>query len=368
MMKSTYSYFSGYHICFTFLQVIVASASTSQNLMVTTPTRHLVARVGGQAELSCQVSPPRSVEYMEVRWFRSDNSKLVYQYGGGHGVNGEAAPEYVNRTEFVKEAIGKGKVALRIHNISISDDGLYQCSFNDSGFSDMTSMNLSVAAFGLKMQIHVESPGDDGFIVVCLSEGWFPQPRMEWRDSQGEVVPYSSISHSQDEDRFFHTKMTLLLRNQSQESITCCVLNPLTGEEKQTNLILANALFDENCMKKIIFCFFTTSIVLSLFYLLTFIFKKQDCESTCAPCFHKLDIPVMALQFLCFIAFSITILLKYLQLRNKVSISDPLFSVYNGWMANMANVVGAVMGVRERPNTEDSPFSTALNPLPTDLP
>lgn len=90
------------------------------------------------------------------------------------------------------------------------------------------------------MQIHVESPGDDGFIVVCLSEGWFPQPRMEWRGSQGEVVPYSSISHSQDGDRFFHTKMTLLLRNQSQESITCCVLNPLTGEEKQTNLILAS--------------------------------------------------------------------------------------------------------------------------------
>ncbi|XP_052573147.1 selection and upkeep of intraepithelial T-cells protein 7-like [Peromyscus californicus insignis] len=235
-MKSVYSCFSGYHVCFTFLQVI----TSAENLMVTTPTRHLVVRVGDQAELSCQVSPPRSVEYMEVRWFRSDNSKLVYQYGSGHGVNGEAAPEYMNRTEFVKEAIGKGKVALRIHNISISDDGLYQCSFNDSGFSDVTSMNLSVAAFGLKMQIHVESPDDDGFIVACLSEGWFPQPRMEWRGSQGEVVPYSSISHSQDGDRFFHMKMTLILRNQSQESITCCVLNPLTGEEKQTNLILAS--------------------------------------------------------------------------------------------------------------------------------
>ncbi|XP_057641426.1 selection and upkeep of intraepithelial T-cells protein 7-like [Chionomys nivalis] len=238
MMKPTDSCFSGYHVCFTFLQVI-ALASTSQNLMVTTPTGHLVARVGGQAELSCQVSPPRSVESMEVRWLRSDNYKLVYQYRGGHhGVNGEAAPEYANRTVFVKEAIGKGKVALRIHNITISDDGPYQCLFNDSGFSDVVSMNLSVAAFGLKTQIHVESSANDEPSVGCFTEGWFPQPRMEWRDSQGEVVPYSSLSYFQDEDRFFRIKMTLLLRNQSQKSITCCVLNPLTGEEKQTNLIL----------------------------------------------------------------------------------------------------------------------------------
>lgn len=113
--------------------------------MVTTPTRHVLARVGGHAEFSCQVIPLHSVEYMEVRWFRSGHSQPIYLYGGGHGVNGEAAPEYVNRTEFVKDAIGKGRVALRIHNISISDDGLYQCLFSDdSGFIDVASMNLSV--------------------------------------------------------------------------------------------------------------------------------------------------------------------------------------------------------------------------------
>nr|XP_021484841.1 selection and upkeep of intraepithelial T-cells protein 8-like isoform X2 [Meriones unguiculatus] len=141
-MKPTYSYFSGYHACLIFLQAITL---TLENLTVTTPPGHVEARVGGQAELSCQVTPPPSVEDMEVRWFRDDESKLVYQYRGGRGENGEAAPEYGNRVEFVKEAIGKGKVALRIHNISISDDGPYQCSFNDDGFSDVAFMKLHVA-------------------------------------------------------------------------------------------------------------------------------------------------------------------------------------------------------------------------------
>jgi len=54
------------------------------------------------------------------------------------------------------------------------------------------------------------------------------------------VVPYSSISYHQNEDRTFYIEITLLLRNQSQEGITCCVFNPLTGEEKQTSLIIAS--------------------------------------------------------------------------------------------------------------------------------
>ncbi|XP_028641515.1 selection and upkeep of intraepithelial T-cells protein 8-like [Grammomys surdaster] len=316
MMKPTYSYFPGYHVFFIFLQIIL----TSENLMVTTPTGHVVARVGGQAELSCQVTPPRSVAYMDVRWFREDKSKLVYQYRGGHGVDGEAAPEYVKRTEFVSEAIGKGKVALRIHNISIFDDGPYQCSFNDSGFSDVAFMNLSVAAFGLKMQINVQSFGYDGIILECSSVGWFPRPQMEWKDNNGNVVPYSSISYSQNEDRFFFMKITLLLRNQSQESITCCVHNPLTGEEKQTSLIIANALFDENYIKYLIFIFLGISICLCLFYLLILYLMNS--------------------------AFSITIISHYLQLRNRVFISDPLYSLYNSWMENMAVVIVFIVSLQ----------------------
>nr|XP_048309420.1 selection and upkeep of intraepithelial T-cells protein 7-like [Myodes glareolus] len=233
-MKLKFSSFSEYCGCFLFLQVMMSS----EKLMVTTPTRHVLARVGGQAELSCQVTPPRSVESMEVHWLRNGHFQPVYLYRG-HGVDGEAAPEYVNRTEFVKDAIGKGRVALRIHNISISDDGLYRCSFNESGFIDVASMNLSVAAVGLETQIHVQAPDAQGVMVECNSAGWFPQPQMEWRDSRGKILPPSSKLYSQDEARFFHVKMTLLT-NQSQGSIMCCIFNPVTREEKQTIIILAS--------------------------------------------------------------------------------------------------------------------------------
>ncbi|EDL30681.1 mCG130376 [Mus musculus] len=236
MMKPEFSHFFGFCVYFLFLQVM----ASSEKLRVTTPTRHLLARVGGQAVLSCQVIPPHSVMHMEVRWFRSGHSQPVYLYRGGHKMSEEAAPEYANRTEFVKEAIGEGKVSLRIYNINILDDGPYQCSFNDSGFIDVAIMNLNVTAVGLETEIHVQAPDADGVMVECNTGGWFPRPQMEWRDSKGATLPHSLKSYSQDEARFFHMKMTLLLTNMSHGSIICCISNPVTGEEKQTSIILAS--------------------------------------------------------------------------------------------------------------------------------
>ncbi|XP_015340325.2 selection and upkeep of intraepithelial T-cells protein 8-like [Marmota marmota marmota] len=344
MMEPASSYFSGYCMCFLLLQVMT---STSEKLMVTVPKGHLVARVGGQAALSCQLSPPQSAEHMEVHWFRGDNSQLVYLYRGGHEVNGEAAPEYVNRTEFVKEAMGEGKVTLKIHNVSISDDGPYRCLFKDTDFSDMASMNLIVAALGLETQIHVQVPTSDGLVVECNSGGWFPQPQMEWRDSRGEVVPHSSKSYSQDGARLFHMKMTLLLRNFSDCNITCCVHNPVIGEEKQTSIILANDLFDkEHLTKKFLILFSCLTIALVLTYICLWYFIRKDHIPECLltgliPCCYMLNsIPA---QFLfCFIC-SVTLLFVYLPFRTRVSISDPLFSLYNSQIKTISIMICVVM-------------------------
>lgn len=136
-------------------------SSSTEKLMVTMPAQHVVAIAGGQAELTCQLSPPRSAELMEIHWFRGDHSKPVYLYRGGQEENGEADPEYVGRVEFVKETIGEGQVTLRINNISISDEGSYQCSFEDNGFSDMASLNLSVAGeCGILYTRDLETPLD----------------------------------------------------------------------------------------------------------------------------------------------------------------------------------------------------------------
>ncbi|XP_052031572.1 selection and upkeep of intraepithelial T-cells protein 8-like [Apodemus sylvaticus] len=330
MMKPEFSYFSVFCMYFLFLQVMMSS----EKPRVTTPTRHVLARVRGQAYLSCQVIPPRNVANMEVRWFKSGHSQPVYLYRGGHNMSGEAAPEYANRIEFVKEAIGEGKVALRIHNISISDNGPYQCSFNDTGFIDVVSMNLNVTAVGLETEIHVQAPDADGVMVECNSGGWFPRPQIEWRDSNGETFPQSSKSYSQDEASFFHMKMTLLLTNRSQGSIICYIFHPVTGEEKQTSIILANELFNQDHIwMEILVSVVCIMLIIYLLFII-FIFRRQGCASGClSKCLPVLNFwPVQLSHFL----FCTGVLFAiYLPHRRRVYLSDPQFPLYNNWISKL---------------------------------
>ncbi|XP_062961817.1 selection and upkeep of intraepithelial T-cells protein 8-like [Cynocephalus volans] len=312
---------------------------STEKLKVTIPKGHLVAIVGGQAELICQLFPQQSAEHMEVRWFKADHSKPIHLYRGVHEANEETAPEYADRTEFVKEVIREGKVTLRIYNISISDEGSYHCSFKDNGFSDVASMNLSVAALGLETQIHVQAPSTDGLTVGCNSQGWFPQPQMEWRDNRGEVVPYSSKLSTQDGARLFHVEMTLLLRKNSQSNITCYICNPLTGEGKQISITLADPLFTSHHI-------WMTSLISILCIMLPLAggytwflhFTNKEHTSRCRV------LKSSVAQLLCYVFCCGVVLAVYVPFRSRVSISDPLFLLYNVWMKEITIVLAIMMG------------------------
>ncbi|XP_066228268.1 putative selection and upkeep of intraepithelial T-cells protein 1 homolog [Saccopteryx leptura] len=335
MMKPKYSFFSVYCVDILFLQMMT---STSEKWTVTIPMGHVVATVGGQAELSCQLSPPQSAKHMEVSWFKGDYSKLVHRYSDGREVSGEAAPEYAGRTYFVKGAIGEGKVTLRLRNISISDNGLYQCAFKDGDFSDVASMNLSVTALGLETQIHIQAPRSDGLMVECNSGGWFPQPQMEWRDNKGEVVPHSSKSYSQDGAGLFHMKMTLVLRNKAQGNMTCYIFNPLSGEGKHINIILADALFQtvHIWMMFIISVFF----VILLFIGVHIVCKCLKIKVFRCDIIHRFN--TIYAQSLCFGCFGVIVII-YGIYRNRVSVSDPLFFLYNDWIFDIAMMAITLM-------------------------
>ncbi|XP_049631439.1 selection and upkeep of intraepithelial T-cells protein 7-like [Suncus etruscus] len=229
------------------LPFILVFFSSTEKWTVTTSTGHVVATVGGKAELSCQLSPSQSAEHLEIQWFRGNTSNTIHLYRGGHEVNEKVAPEYMNRTEFVKAAIGKGKVTLRLHNISVSDDGPYHCSFKDDHFSDAASINLSVAALGLNTGIHIQAYTLKK-LIECNSGGWFPEPHMEWRNSKGEIIPHFSKSFSQDKARLFHMKMTLFLTKHSSDNITCYIFNPLIGKGRQTNVTITEIKY--SCFKR----------------------------------------------------------------------------------------------------------------------
>uniref|UniRef100_A0A8C8US96 Ig-like domain-containing protein n=1 Tax=Peromyscus maniculatus bairdii TaxID=230844 RepID=A0A8C8US96_PERMB len=218
-------------------------ALSSEKFTVTGLTRPVLTPLGGTLELSCQLSPPQQAQHMEIRWFRNHYTQPVYLYRDGKDLHGETTSKYVERTELLKDAIGEGKVTLRIFNVTADDDGPYHCIFKDGEFYEEHITEVKVTVSSSNIQILMHSPNIKGVMLECHSGGWFPQPHMEWRDSKGEIIPATSKSHSRDGNKLFNMTTTLFIKAHSHRNVTCYLQNHLTHQEESISIVLSGELF-----------------------------------------------------------------------------------------------------------------------------
>ncbi|XP_075769726.1 butyrophilin subfamily 1 member A1-like isoform X2 [Pelodiscus sinensis] len=207
------------------------------------PERPIAASLGGEAVLSCHLSPRMSAESMEVRWSRSQFTAAVHVYRDGQDQFGEQMPEYRGRTELLKDNITDGKVSLRIRDVRPSDEGQYTCLFQFSVFYEDALLELEVADLGSVPDIAVEGHQDGGVRLVCRSSGWFPEPQVEWRDQQGQRLPSASESSSQEAGGLFGTEIAIVLTERSSRKVSCRVRNPRLNQERESAVSIAELFF-----------------------------------------------------------------------------------------------------------------------------
>nr|XP_032652123.1 butyrophilin subfamily 1 member A1-like isoform X5 [Chelonoidis abingdonii] len=213
----------------------------SAQFTVTGPDHPVTASLGGEAVLPCHLSPRMSAENMEVRWFRSQFSAVAHLYCDGQDQYGEQMPEYQGRTELLKDNITKGRVSLRIRDIRPSDDGQYQCFFQSSVSYEEALLELQVAGLGSAPVISVEGHQDGGIRVVCRSAGWYPEPKAQWRDLQGQLLPSASEKISPDANGLFQAEIAIVLTEESNQKVSCCVRTPRLNQERESAISIAAA-------------------------------------------------------------------------------------------------------------------------------
>ncbi|XP_034817701.3 butyrophilin-like protein 2 [Pan paniscus] len=124
---------------------ILLTMKQSEDFRVIGPAHPILARVGEDALLTCQLLPKRTTMHMEVRWYRSEPSTPVFVHRYGVEVTEMQMEEYRGQVEWIENGIAKGNVALKIHNIQPSDNGQYWCHFQDGNYCGETSLLLKVA-------------------------------------------------------------------------------------------------------------------------------------------------------------------------------------------------------------------------------
>ncbi|GAB1288748.1 Selection and upkeep of intraepithelial T-cells protein 5 [Apodemus speciosus] len=229
-----------YCIVLSLLQMVALS---SEQFTVNGLQQPVLAPLGGNMEISCHLSPPQQAKHMEICWFRNRYTEPIYLYRNGKDLLGETISKYVERTELLKDDIGKGQVTLRIFNVTATDDGSYHCFFKDDKFYEEHITVVKVIATSSDIQILMHAPNTKGVMLECHSGGWFPKPHIEWRDSKGEFIPATSKSHSQDENKIFTMKMSLLIEDNSHWNVTCYIQNLVTHQEESISIVLPGELF-----------------------------------------------------------------------------------------------------------------------------
>ncbi|XP_039374762.1 butyrophilin subfamily 1 member A1-like [Mauremys reevesii] len=214
----------------------------SAQFTVTGPDHPVTASLGGEAILPCHLSPRMSAENMEVRWFRSKYSEVVHLYHDGQDQYGEEMPEYRRRTALLKDDITNGRVFLRIRNVRPSDDGLYTCFFQSGVSYEEALLELQVADMGSAPVISVEGHQDGGIWVVCRSSGWYPQPKAQWRDHQGQLLPSTSEKITPEANGLFQAEIAIVLKEEFNQKVSCFVRNPRLNQERESVISIAETL------------------------------------------------------------------------------------------------------------------------------
>ncbi|XP_062311066.1 butyrophilin subfamily 1 member A1-like [Osmerus eperlanus] len=152
----------------------------------------IVAVAGDYVILPCSLEP--SIESLTVEWSRPDlKPASVHFYRDGRNLHSGKNPSYKYRTMLFEDELVRGNVSLKLFRVKLEDEGNYTCLVVKDGQVKKTVIQLSVVVIS---KPEVTIMGHSGTVVAlqCVSGGWYPEPELEWRDSEGRLLP-ADVTH-----------------------------------------------------------------------------------------------------------------------------------------------------------------------------
>ncbi|XP_016115675.1 butyrophilin subfamily 1 member A1-like [Sinocyclocheilus grahami] len=237
-------------IFLTLLVIIGIRDSRSDRYEVVGAADPVFALVGEDVILPCSVKPNISVVDMRVEWFRSDlKDSVVHLYEDNEDRNTNQSQSYRGRTKLNHQELQTGNASLKLSSVQVSDEGIYKCLIQSKSRSvDATVMVRVEAVAGSPPVITVDGFDDSGGLrLQCESEGWYPEPDLEWLNSEGVSLSSETTETHRNADRF-SVKHTITIHH--SDKIHCRVR--LRHHMLDTQIITSSNMFN----------FWRTSVIL----------------------------------------------------------------------------------------------------------
>ncbi|XP_050957052.1 butyrophilin-like protein 3, partial [Labeo rohita] len=185
------------------------------------PADPVFAVAGEDVILPCSVKPNISVVDMRVEWFRPDlKDSLVHLYENHEDRNTDQIQSYRGRTKLNHQELQRGNASLRLSSVQVSDEGHYRCFIQSKSWYDDTTVDVIVEVVGRPPVITVDGFDHSGGLhLQCESEGWNPEPDLEWLNSEG-VSLSSEKTEMQRNTGGFSVKHTITVHHR-EDKIHC---------------------------------------------------------------------------------------------------------------------------------------------------
>ncbi|XP_050959692.1 butyrophilin-like protein 3 isoform X3 [Labeo rohita] len=239
-------------ICLTLLIISGITDSRSEEYDVVGPEDAVLAVAGEDVILPCSLKPNTSVVDMRVEWFRPGlKDSLVHLYEDHEDRNTDQIQSYRGRTELIHQELQRGNASLKLSSVRASDEGYYKCFIQSKSWYDDVTVDVRVEAVGRPPLITVDGfDHSERLHLQCESEGWYPEPYLEWLNSEGVSLTSETTETQKNTDRFT-VKHTITVHH-SVGKILCRVR--LKHHMLETQIVTSSKSFNP----------WRTSVILSL--------------------------------------------------------------------------------------------------------
>ncbi|XP_019364387.1 PREDICTED: butyrophilin-like protein 9 [Gavialis gangeticus] len=80
--------------------------------------------------------------------------------------------------------------------------------------------------------------------MVCRSAGWFPEPRVLWRDQSGQNLTPLSGTSSKGKDGLFEIENSIIIYEHSHQNLSCWIKNNLLNQVKELAVFISGESLD----------------------------------------------------------------------------------------------------------------------------
>ncbi|XP_042262466.1 butyrophilin-like protein 2 isoform X2 [Thunnus maccoyii] len=221
------------------------------------PGVKVIVEEGSDAILPCSLSTKEDIKFFDWRkdGQKKDLKEEVFMYNEGqhynNGLNGQSE-RFKGRVSHFPDELKSGNTSIIIRNTKVADSGNYTCDFPllqpsktfiiwlvvSPTLKDRAAENIPGAA--PKPYTMIGNATEDGVTMKCEVRGAFPEPKVEWQDSDRNVLPADEPQVSERGGRFYITLQTTVKETKTnrfycvakQENISHMVDAEITVPEK----------------------------------------------------------------------------------------------------------------------------------------